>query len=124
MLRFWETKFSHVRPLKRAGGRRYYRPEDIVLLKRIQSLLYDDGYTIRGVQRLLREVGPKRLIENDFGRTGDASVRDPKGAPMARDGAATKPEPPPALNEQSREDLRRILTELAAMHDLLRKQLD
>ncbi len=55
VLRFWETKFSQVRPLKRGGGRRYYRPEDVNLLRRIQTLLYRDGYTIKGVQRLLRE---------------------------------------------------------------------
>ena len=55
VLRFWETKFNQVRPLKRGGGRRYYRPEDVLLLKRIRGLLYDDGYTIKGAQRLLRE---------------------------------------------------------------------
>jgi len=55
VLRFWESKFSQVRPLKRGGGRRYYRPEDVDLLRRIRSLLYDDGYTIKGVQRLLKE---------------------------------------------------------------------
>ena len=55
VLRFWESKFSQVRPLKRGGGRRYYRPEDIDLLRRIRALLYDDGYTIKGVQRLLKE---------------------------------------------------------------------
>lgn len=57
VLRFWETKFAQVRPLKRAGGRRYYRPEDIGLLRRIRDLLYAEGYTIKGVQRLLREGG-------------------------------------------------------------------
>jgi DNA-binding transcriptional MerR regulator len=55
VLRFWESKFTQVRPLKRGGGRRYYRPEDIDLLRRIRTLLYDDGYTIKGVQRLLKE---------------------------------------------------------------------
>lgn len=55
VLRFWETKFSQVRPLKRGGGRRYYRPEDVALLRRIQKLLYEDGFTIKGVQKLLRE---------------------------------------------------------------------
>ncbi|WP_191062431.1 MerR family transcriptional regulator, partial [Geminicoccus harenae] len=54
VLRFWESKFPQVRPLKRGGGRRYYRPEDIDLLRRIRSLLYDEGYTIKGVQKLLR----------------------------------------------------------------------
>ncbi len=57
VLRFWETKFAQVRPLKRGGGRRYYRPDDITLLRRISDLLYIQGYTIKGVQRLLREGG-------------------------------------------------------------------
>ncbi|GAB0119608.1 MerR family transcriptional regulator [Acidisoma sp. 7E03] len=57
VLRFWETKFAQVRPLKRGGGRRYYRPDDVALLRRISHLLYTQGYTIKGVQRLLREGG-------------------------------------------------------------------
>ncbi len=65
VLRFWETKFAQVRPLKRGGGRRYYRPEDIVLLKRIRSLLYTDGLTIKGVQKLLREAGVKAVTSED-----------------------------------------------------------
>jgi DNA-binding transcriptional MerR regulator len=59
VLRFWETKFTQVKPLKRGGGRRYYRPDDIALLRRISDLLYIQGYTIKGVQRLLREGGGK-----------------------------------------------------------------
>ena len=55
VLRFWESKFSSIKPLKRGGGRRYYRPEDLDLLRQIKSLLYDDGYTIKGVQKLLRD---------------------------------------------------------------------
>ena len=55
VLRFWESKFTQVKPLKRGGGRRYYRPEDVLLLRRIRQCLYQDGYTIKGVQRLLRE---------------------------------------------------------------------
>ena len=62
VLRFWETKFPQVKPLKRGGGRRYYRPHDLALLRRISDLLYIQGYTIKGVQRLLRE-GPGRLGE-------------------------------------------------------------
>ncbi|MGD9509574.1 MAG: MerR family transcriptional regulator [Geminicoccaceae bacterium] len=54
VLRFWESKFAQVRPLKRGGGRRYYRPEDVDLLRQIRSLLYDEGYTIKGAQKLLR----------------------------------------------------------------------
>jgi DNA-binding transcriptional MerR regulator len=57
VLRFWESRFAQVRPVKRAGGRRYYRPEDIDLLRGIRSLLYSDGYTIRGAQKILRDRG-------------------------------------------------------------------
>lgn len=67
VLRFWETKFSQIRPMKRGGGRRYYRPEDITLLRGIRELLYADGYTIKGVQKLLRESGVKVLSERAAG---------------------------------------------------------
>ncbi len=62
VLRFWESKFSQVKPLKRGGGRRYYRPEDVVLLRHIRHLLYSEGYTIKGVQKLLREGGHKQSV--------------------------------------------------------------
>ncbi|MCM2344949.1 MAG: MerR family transcriptional regulator [Alphaproteobacteria bacterium] len=63
VLRFWETKFSQIKPLKRGGGRRYYRPEDVALLKRIHSLLYTEGYTIKGVQKLLKGQGKAGAAE-------------------------------------------------------------
>src|SRR3546814_6253053 len=78
VLRFWEGKFSQVRPLKRGGGRRYYRPEDIDLLRRIRDLLYREGYTIKGVQRLLRE-----------GRGTEAEAQESAPAPDAAVPAAT-----------------------------------
>lgn len=59
VLRFWETRFSNIKPLKRGGGRRYYRPEDVLLLKGIRHLLYDQGFTIKGVQRILKEQGAR-----------------------------------------------------------------
>jgi DNA-binding transcriptional MerR regulator len=59
VLRFWETRFAQIKPMKRGGGRRYYRPDDVDLLRGIRHLLYGEGYTIRGVQRILREQGPK-----------------------------------------------------------------
>ncbi len=75
VLRFWEAKFAQLKPMKRGGGRRYYRPEDVALLRGIRVLLYNDGYTIRGVQKLLREQGPRfvmdyrhRLEETERGR--------------------------------------------------------
>jgi DNA-binding transcriptional MerR regulator len=61
VLRFWESRFPHIKPMKRGGGRRYYRPEDIDLLRGIRRLLYGDGYTIRGVQRILREQGVRTV---------------------------------------------------------------
>jgi DNA-binding transcriptional MerR regulator len=98
VLRFWETKFPQLKPLKRGGGRRYYRPEDISLLRRVSDLLYTQGYTIKGVQRLLREGGLDEAIA--------------AGAPAA-------PEPP----ETGVSALRAILDELedisASLHDLL-----
>ena len=62
VLRFWESKFTQIKPLKRAGGRRYYRPEDVVLLKRIYQLIYKDGLTIKGVKKILREKGTKSIL--------------------------------------------------------------
>lgn len=62
VLRFWETRFTQIKPLKRGGGRRYYRPDDVDLLRGIRFLLYSEGYTIRGVQRILKEQGPRFVI--------------------------------------------------------------
>lgn len=72
VLRFWETRFPHIKPLKRAGGRRYYRPQDIELLRAIKQLLYGQGYTIKGVQRILKEQGARAVTVasqggSDFG---------------------------------------------------------
>ena len=67
VLRFWETKFTQVKPMKRAGGRRYYRPDDVELLRRIRDLLYKDGFTIRGVQKLIRENGVRKVIDEGVG---------------------------------------------------------
>jgi DNA-binding transcriptional MerR regulator len=62
VLRFWETRFTQIKPMKRGGGRRYYRPDDVDLLKGIRHLLYDQGYTIKGVQKLLKQNGPKFVV--------------------------------------------------------------
>ncbi|MBG6155487.1 DNA-binding transcriptional MerR regulator [Labrenzia sp. EL_208] len=63
VLRFWETRFSQIKPLKRGGGRRYYRPDDVELLKGIRHLLYGEGYTIKGVQRILKEQGQRFVMQ-------------------------------------------------------------
>jgi DNA-binding transcriptional MerR regulator len=62
VLRFWETRFATIKPLKRGGGRRYYRPEDVLLLKGIRHLLYDQGFTIKGVQRILKDQGARYVV--------------------------------------------------------------
>ncbi len=90
VLRFWETRFPQIRPLKRGGGRRYYRPADVVLLRNIKQLLYDDGYTIKGVQRLFKERGTRSFqaagpaLEADGGRSaifGDKFCEDEPDSP-------------------------------------------
>ena len=68
VLRFWETRFSQIKPLKRGGGRRYYRPDDLLLLKGIRHLLYDRGFTIKGVQKVLKDQGVRQVIA--IGQTG------------------------------------------------------
>lgn len=98
VLRFWETKFTQVKPLKRGGGRRYYRPEDVALLKRIHHLLYTEGYTIKGVQKLLKGQGRQQIIS--------------AGAESAVAKQAVKvPVSAPAPVQQQSEPVRRVLTD-------------
>ncbi len=94
VLRFWETKFTQIKPLKRGGGRRYYRPDDVDLLRGIRYLLYGQGYTIKGVQRLLKDHGPKAIIAAwmDFSAADDS-------APAPMSAVATDPADPQKLQE-------------------------
>lgn len=85
VLRFWETKFSFIKPMKRAGGRRFYRPADIAVLRGVRRLLHDEGYTIKGVQKLHREQGVKRLVAAADG--GAPAVEAPGARPApSKDG--------------------------------------
>ncbi|MBN9601328.1 MAG: MerR family transcriptional regulator [Afipia felis] len=77
VLRFWETRFVQIKPMKRSGGRRYYRPDDVELLRGIRRLLYGEGYTIRGVQRILREHGVKAVQNLDEATLAPASLSGP-----------------------------------------------
>jgi len=90
VLRFWETKFSFIRPMKRAGGRRFYRPQDIAVLRGVKVLLHDDGYTIKGVQRLHRDEGLRRLLVAADGEGAEAPALRPVIATAA--GRAMDPE--------------------------------
>ncbi len=122
VLRFWESKFAQVKPLKRGGGRRYYRPEDIELLRGIRELLYTDGYTIKGVQKLLREGGIKQILAD---KTAESETTEP-GSPAAAAGGAgaahsadntAQRGPAPDIR---RDKLRQVLGELEDMRSMLR----
>jgi DNA-binding transcriptional MerR regulator len=114
VLRFWETKFPQVKPLKRGGGRRYYRPEDVTLLRRIRQCLYEDGYTIKGVQRLLREgqLKPPEQPESAAPVEEEETSLAPTTLPL-----------PLAANDRAdvKSLLRDIRKELADLRELLRK---
>ena len=99
VLRFWETKFPQVRPLKRGGGRRYYRPEDVALLRHIRHLLHAEGYTVRGVQKLLRERASR-----------------PGAPPLLPD----RIEEESSLAPEDRAKAAQVLDELCVLRDLLR----
>jgi len=122
VLRFWESRFVQIRPVKRAGGRRYYRPEDVDLLRGIRSLLYSDGYTIRGVQKVLREQGARAVSSRGRELRGTApspSIREIEQEPLYARAALAKLEQTdftadvrPELDEPSRMKLERLLAEL------------
>jgi len=105
VLRFWETKFSQVKPLKRGGGRRYYRPEDVVLLQNIQHLLHTEGYTIKGVQKFLRSEGKKKLSTELLSE-------------MDKPVAALEQEKPKAISQKT-SDLMALLEELKILRDII-----
>jgi len=129
VLRFWETRFPQIRPLKRAGGRRYYRPDEVERLKLIKRLLYDEGYTIKGVQKLFKEQGAHNLASAAFVARlplgpAEASPPEDRGdfSPSSAR-TAQELEPPPApLSRQasSAPDAARLSADqLAALRDVL-----
>lgn len=95
VLRFWETRFTEIAPLKRAGGRRLYRASDVELVAAIRRMLYDDGYTIKGVQRILKEQGLAGVLERD--RTSPEPEPIPEPVIDAPPEPRIEPEPPEAL---------------------------
>jgi DNA-binding transcriptional MerR regulator len=135
VLRFWETRFPQIKPMKRGGGRRYYRPEDVDLLRGIRLLLYGEGFTIRGVQRLLKEKGVAFVVE--VGQTGsvetvtaaepeedeDIKVEDEleqDDAEAAEEPSEPSPGAPPEPVSKLAPDRRRYVE--AALTDLLEAQ--
>lgn len=132
VLRFWETRFTSIKPLKRGGGRRYYRPDDVELLRGIRQLLYGQGYTIRGVQRILKEEGPR--VVQEIGRGGVLARAEPPSAPEADEPdfapvpeRQAEPRPVPARREAAPAppglaagDLDRLRAALAELHECQR----
>jgi DNA-binding transcriptional MerR regulator len=127
VLRFWETRFSTIKPLKRGGGRRYYRPEDVLLLKGIRHLLYDQGFTIKGVQRILKDQGIRYVVGIGEGRVMEPVTLAPADEEPAVEAprfghrpaeADEEPEMPripsggKALSDGDREKLSEVLREL------------
>ncbi len=132
VLRFWESKFPQVRPLKRGGGRRYYRPEDVALLRRIRDLLYSEGYTIRGVQKLLREGAagreppPARQSDLDLPLPMDGPEDEGDAAEECADAdapldeePAAEPRVPTVLTPEVRHEMEVLLDELEQLRRLL-----
>jgi DNA-binding transcriptional MerR regulator len=118
VLRFWESRFTQIKPTKRAGGRRYYRPEDVDLLRGIRALLYSDGYTIKGVQKVLRDRGLRYVAEIGRESIQDAPV---KAADAGSRVSAILPfERPAALADEEREKLEILLAELVQLKSRLR----
>ncbi len=127
VLRFWETRFSQIKPMKRGGGRRYYRPNDVDLLKGIRFLLYGQGYTIRGVQRILREngvadvaaIGRGELTPDRFAPQEEPAA--PRSTKIVRADADERPAEPAAtrLSDKDRETLKAALSELTEAKRIL-----
>ena len=117
VLRFWESRFTQIKPTKRAGGRRYYRPEDVDLLRGIRSLLYSDGYTIKGVQKVLRDKGLRAVAE-----IGRESVQEtPPPVREKREAhSVLQFERPHSLAEEEREKLEVLLAELVQLKARMR----
>lgn len=114
VLRFWEKKFSEVSPVQRAGGRRYYRPEDISLLKKIEYLLYKEGYTIKGVQKLLKEGAMNTVVESRLQGDGSEAVLSSspeEGSRLSRD------------DKLNRTVLDNMISELEEISELLKKSI-
>jgi len=111
VLRFWEAKFAQLKPMKRGGGRRYYRPEDVCLLRGIRFLLYNDGYTIRGVQKILREHGQRFVM--DYRRMAEDEDEDV---------AVSAHEIPDIAAETAQSGLATLARELSEQHSKLDPQ--
>ncbi len=120
VLRFWETKFTQIKPMKRGGGRRYYRPEDVALLKKIHSLLYVEGYTIKGVQKLLKGVSKSQVMAEQKQQSAAVPTQQNSKAFGASLPSVQGPDAIPAAMDERDEILKAVLEELLEMREQLR----
>ncbi len=119
VLRFWETKFTQIRPLKRGGGRRYYRPEDVALLKKIHLLLYTEGYTIKGVQKLLKTQGKAQLLADAPAIVVKRPANQQSTARTAMASAAAPARPAIELTDKQRSILQAMLGDLRDLRNMI-----
>lgn len=134
VLRFWETKFSQIKPMKRGGGRRYYRPEDVAMVKKIHSLLYVEGYTIKGVQKLLKGTSKSQVLAEQ--KTVQKSEETQEKAVVEKQPVEAHGANLPNIRAPYRratgvsagaikvEELQDVLAELIAMREEVRKLID
>lgn len=124
VLRFWETRFATIKPLKRGGGRRYYRPDDVLLLRGIRHLLYDQGFTIKGVQRILKDQGSRYVIAVGEGKSIDDILPMIEEAEAAGDAAEIEDAlmlASPSLDLDSRNKLSDVMRELLECKRILER---
>jgi DNA-binding transcriptional MerR regulator len=124
VLRFWETRFTNIKPLKRGGGRRYYRPEDVMLLRGIRHLLYDQGFTIKGVQRILKDQGARYVIAVGEGKPLEDILPLIEEAEAASDEAEIEEAvmtANPSLDRESRDKLSNVMRELLECKRILER---
>ena len=115
VLRFWETRFSFIRPMKRAGGRRFYRPHDLEVLRGVRSLLHEEGYTIKGVQKLMKGQGRQQIVTNDLGVPANNSE-----APVAAALVEVETVPELSARDRQRQVLESMLDELKDLRAMIR----
>jgi len=117
VLRFWETKFTQIKPIKRGGGRRYYRPEDIELLKGIKYLLYHDGYTIRGVQKVIKENGTRKILKKESNINSFTDIENDNIDHHDQLGNLSRP-----ISETKRKKLMDVMNDLVSLKNKLNQE--
>lgn len=121
VLRFWETKFAQVKPVKRGGGRRYYRPEDIELLRHIHKLLYSEGYTIKGVQKLLKTQTKSELMDAARAGNDDSPRASAFPSPGSRPVTSTIKDSSLVRQQRQSKILQSVLDDLVELREHVRK---